>query len=213
MKKYVIMGVQGSGKGTQAKLLCDRYGLVHISVGDLFRGHVQSRTKLAARVQRIMAEGKLVPDEIVIEMIHRRLDEHDWNYGFILDGFPRNRAQADFFLENYDIDAVILIDVPDKTVVERIGARRLCTQCGADYNLIFSPPAKANTCDKCGGKLRQRPDDTEKAIRARLKVYHQETAPILDLFRGKGAVVSVDGTKAPEKVHAEIRRKLKLPRA
>ena len=212
MKKFVIMGVQGSGKGTQAKLLCERYGLVHISVGDIFRGHIQDRTKLAARIQRIMAEGTLVPDEIVIDMIRRRLDEHDWNHGFILDGFPRNRAQAEFFLETYDIDAVILIDVPDRTVMERIGARRLCVRCGADYNLVSAPPAKANSCDRCGGKLRQRSDDTEKAIRSRLRDYHEQTAPLLDLFRKKGAVVTVDGTKAPEKVHQEIRRKLKLPR-
>ena len=179
MKKFVIMGVQGSGKGTQAKLLCERYGLVHISVGDIFRGHIQDRTKLAARIQRIMAEGTLVPDEIVIDMIRRRLDEHDWNHGFILDGFPRNRAQAEFFLETYDIDAVILIDVPDRTVMERIGARRLCVRCGADYNLVSAPPAKANSCDRCGGKLRQRADDTEKAIRSRLRDYHEQTAPQL----------------------------------
>jgi adenylate kinase len=212
MKKYVIMGVQGSGKGTQAKLLCERYGLIHISVGDIFRGHIQSRTKLAARIQRIMSEGQLVPDEIVIEMIRRRLDEHDWNHGFILDGFPRNRAQAEFFLETYDIDAVILIEVSDKAVTERIAARRLCTQCGADYNLISAPPVKANTCDKCGGKLRQRADDTEKAIRSRLRDYHQQTEPLLDIFRKKELVVAVDGTKTPEKVYQDIRRKLKLPR-
>lgn len=211
MKKYVIMGVQGSGKGTQAKLLCERHGLVHISVGDMFRGHIQNRTKLAARIQRIMAEGKLVPDDIVVDMIEGRLDEHDWNHGFILDGFPRNRVQAEFFLETYDIDAVILIDVPDKAVIQRIVARRLCTQCGADYNLVSAPPAKANTCDRCGGKLRQRADDTEKAIRSRLRDYHEQTEPILDLFRKKEVVVSVDGTRAPEKVYQEIRRKLKLP--
>jgi adenylate kinase len=211
MKKYVIMGVQGSGKGTQAKLLCERYGLIHISVGDIFRDHIQSRTKLAARIKRIMAEGKLVPDEIVIAMIQRRLDDHDWNHGFILDGFPRNRVQAEFFLETYDIDAVILIDASDKAVIERIAARRLCTQCGADYNLISAPPAKAGICDTCGGKLRQRADDTEKAIRSRLQDYHKQTEPLLDLFRKKETVVSVDGTKTPAKVFQEIRRKLKLP--
>jgi adenylate kinase len=211
MKKYVIMGVQGSGKGTQAKLLCERYGLIHISVGDIFRGHIQERTKLAARIKRIMAEGKLVPDEIVIAMIQRRLDDHDWNHGFILDGFPRNRVQAEFFLETYDIDAVILIDVSDKAVIERIAARRLCAQCGADYNLVSAPPAKAGICNKCGGKLRQRPDDTEKAIRSRLQDYHKQTEPLLDVFRKKEVVVSVDGTKTPEKVFQEIRRKLKLP--
>jgi len=120
MHKYVIMGVQGCGKGTQAKMLKEHLDLVHISVGDIFRWNIQSRTKLGARVKRLIAEGQLVPDEAVEEVMRRRLEEHDWNYGFILDGFPRNRRQAEFFLESYDIDAVILVDVPDEIVIERI---------------------------------------------------------------------------------------------
>ena len=135
MHKFVIMGVQGCGKGTQAKLLAGRFDLIHISVGDIFRWNIQSHTKLAARIKRIIDAGKLVPDEIVEEVVRSRLDQHDWSYGFVLDGFPRNRPQAEFFLESYDIDAVILIDVPDEVVFQRVQARRLCSRCGLDYNL------------------------------------------------------------------------------
>src|SRR3954462_1261117 len=124
MHKYIIMGVQGCGKGTQAKLLKEELDLVHVSVGDDFRWHIQSHTKLGARIKRLVAAGQLVPDDDVEEVVKTRLDLHDWNYGFILDGFPRNLTQAAFFLESYDVDAVILIDVPDAVVLERILSRR-----------------------------------------------------------------------------------------
>src|SRR5688500_18201061 len=123
------MGVQGSGKGTQAALLAREYDLVHISVGDIFRWHIQHHTKLGARVLRTIAAGQLVADEIVDEIVRARLEQHDWNYGFILDGFPRNREQAEFFLESYDVDAVIAVDVPDEVVLQRLLARRLCAKC------------------------------------------------------------------------------------
>jgi adenylate kinase len=208
MHKYIIMGPQGCGKGTQAKMLRDAFSLAHISVGDILRWNVQAHTKLAARIKRIMNDGKLVPDEIVEEIIRRRLDEHDWNYGFILDGFPRNRPQAEFFLEAYDIDAVILIDVPDSLVVERIQARRICDNCGLDYNLMFHRPLKDGSCDVCGGALLQRRDDNAAAVQARLEDYHRKTEPILDLFRKKELVVVVDGTRAPDDVQQDIRRQL-----
>ena len=152
MHKYIIMGVQGCGKGTQAKMLQKDFDLVHISVGDVFRWHIQSHTKLAARIRRIVDSGALVPDDIVAEVVKGRLDQHDWNYGFILDGFPRNRTQAEFFLESYDINAVILIEVPDELVMARIVSRRLCSKCGLDYNLIQHRPAVADTCDVCQGR-------------------------------------------------------------
>jgi len=211
MHKYVIMGVQGCGKGTQAKLLAQDLDLVHISVGDIFRWNIQQHTKLAARIKRIVADGRLVPDEIVADIVHNRLDEHDWNYGFILDGFPRNRTQAEFFLERFDIDAVIDIQVPDHVVLERVLSRRLCSGCGLDYNLIHHRPAVADRCDVCGGSLVARPDDTEAALRARLADFHSVTRPVLDLFSRKELVVRVDGTLPVAEVQAEIRRELGLP--
>jgi adenylate kinase len=212
MRKYIVMGVQGSGKGTQAKMLARELDLVHISVGDIFRWHIQSHTKLGARVKRILAEGQLVPDDIVGEVVKGRLDQHDWNFGFILDGFPRNDCQARFFLESYDIDAVILIDVPDAVVMERILSRRLCSGCGLDYNLIYHRPAVPDTCDVCKGRLVGRPDDTPAAVADRIRDYHEKTKPILELFRKKELVVEVDGTQPVDEVQEAIRRRLGLPR-
>ena len=208
MHKYIIMGVQGCGKGTQARLLKESFDLVHISVGDMFRWHIQSHTKLGARIKRIVAEGQLVPDDVVEEVVKQRLEQHDWNYGFILDGFPRNARQAAFFLESYDIDAVLLIEVPDAVVQERILNRRLCPTCGLDYNLIFHRPAVANTCDICGAMLIARPDDTPEAVHARLQDYHTKTQPILELFRRKELVVTVDGTRSSAEVQQDLRCQL-----
>ena len=211
MRKYVIMGVQGSGKGTQGRLLADRYDLVHISVGDIFRWNVQAHTKLAAQVRRIVAAGRLVDDDLVEAVVRERLDRHDWNYGFIVDGFPRNGPQAEFFQESFDIDGVIHLDMPDEEVRRRVLARRLCSRCGLDYNLIASRAAKEDTCDVCGGRLVPREDDTEEALDRRIRDYHEKTKPVLDLFRRKEYVVSVDATRKPVEVHEEIRTRLDLP--
>ena len=208
MQKYVIMGVQGCGKGTQALLLEKALDLVHISVGDIFRWHIQSHTKLGAQVKRIVASGNLVGDDIVERIVRRRLDEHDWNYGFVLDGFPRSVSQARFFLESYDIDAVIHIQVPDDVVSARVLSRRLCSECGLDYNLISHRPAVEDVCDVCGGQLALRPDDTPEALADRLRDYHTKTEPVLDLFRRKELVLDIDGTPPPEETQREIQSRL-----
>jgi adenylate kinase len=208
MRKYIIMGVQGSGKGTQAKLLADVLDLEHISVGDVFRWNVEHHTKLGAQVRRIVASGELVGDDLVEEVVRRRLDEHDWNYGFIVDGFPRNQPQARFFLESYDLDAVILLDLPDDLVERRVLSRRLCSRCGLDYNLISSRPVVPDVCDVCGGRLVARADDTADALRARLRDYHTKTRPVLELFRAKEVVLEVDASQPAADVQTEIRKRL-----
>jgi adenylate kinase len=202
------MGVQGSGKGTQAKLLADVLDLEHISVGDIFRWNVEHHTKLGAQVRRIVASGELVGDDLVEKVVRRRLDEHDWNYGFIVDGFPRNQPQARFFLESFDLDAVILLDLPDELVERRVLSRRLCSRCGLDYNLISSRPVVPDVCDVCGGRLLARDDDTADALRARLRDYHTKTRPVLELFRAKEVVLEVDASQPAADVQTEIRKRL-----
>lgn len=211
MRKYVIMGVQGSGKGTQAKLLADDLDLVHIGVGDIFRWNVQHHTKLGAQVRRALAAGALVEDELVESVVRDRLALHDWNYGFVIDGFPRNARQAEFFLEGYDLDGVIVLEMPDAEVHRRVLARRLCSNCGLDYNLIASRPARPEICDVCGGALVSRPDDTAEALAARLADYHQKTRPIIELFERKEFVAHIDATRSVEEVQAQIRQRFGLP--
>jgi adenylate kinase len=211
MRKYVVMGVQGSGKGTQSTLLCRDLDLVHISVGEIFRWHVQQHTKLGAQVRRTMAAGELIGDDLVESVVRGRLTEHDWNYGFLIDGFPRNARQAEFFLESYDIDGVIHLDLPDDEVRRRVLSRRLCNRCGMDYNLINDRPTVEGRCEVCGGELVSRPDDTPDALTSRLRNYHEKTRPVLDLFRRKEYVLSVDARPAPDTVQRAIRDGLRLP--
>jgi adenylate kinase len=211
MRKYVIMGVQGSGKGTQSKMLAEDLDLVHIGVGDIFRWNVQNHTKLGAQVRRTMAAGELVGDDLVEAVVRDRLTQHDWNYGFIIDGFPRNRRQAEFFLESYDIDAVIVLDLPDSEVRRRVLNRRLCADCGMDYHLIDSQPKEPGKCDMCGGELITREDDTEEALAVRLRQWHEQAEAVLEIFRRKEYVFVVDARPAPEIVQRQIRTCLGLP--
>ncbi|GAA4059261.1 adenylate kinase family protein [Nonomuraea soli] len=210
MRKYLIIGVQGSGKGTQAGLLAKAYDLVHINVGDIFRWHVQQHTKLGALVRRTMAAGELIGDEHVEKIVRDRLEQHDWNYGFIIDGFPRNRRQTEFFLESYDIDGVIHLDLPDDEVRRRVLARRLCPNCGMDYNLIYDRPAEEGICEVCGHELVRRADDTEEALSERLRTYNEKTNPILDLLRRKEYVFTVNAAQSVDEVQTSIREKLGL---
>jgi adenylate kinase len=189
MDKYIIIGPQGSGKGTQAQLLCDRYDFVHISIGDIFRWHMAHHTKLAARVQRIMNEGRLVPDEIVEEVVGNRLEEHDWNYGFVLDGFPRTRKQAEYLFENWNLDRAIYIDIPDEIVYERVMQR----------------VSKGK-----GGGFTKRDDDNPQALKMRLQEYHEKTAPLLHLFQQKSMLLTIDGNRTIEEVHGSVVESLNL---
>ena len=210
MHKYVIMGIQGSGKGTQAQLLAAELDLVHISVGDIFRWNVEHHTKLGAQVRRIMAVGELVDDELVETIVRQRLQDHDWNYGFIIDGFPRNVRQAEFFLESYDLDAVILLELPDEEVAKRVLSRRICASCGLDYNVVGRRPEESEICATCGGQLVMREDDNPEALAARLGDYHAKTKPIIELFERKECVLRIDAKQAIAVIQDEIRRKLAL---
>ncbi|MBK9577425.1 MAG: adenylate kinase [Fibrobacterota bacterium] len=192
MDKYVIFGPQGSGKGTQSELLCKHYGFVHISLGDIFRWHMANHTKIAARITRIMNQGLLVPDEIVEEVVHDRLEEHDWNWGFVLDGFPRTRPQAEFLFENWNLDAVIYLDVPDDVVEERVMKRAATV-----------PAGQAQSFTK-------RLDDTPEVLRVRLREYHEKTKPLIELYDEKRLLRRVNAMGPVEEVFEDIVDQLKL---
>jgi adenylate kinase len=205
------MGIQGSGKGTQAKLLAEDLELEHFSVGDIFRWNVQHHTKLGAQVKRIMASGRLVGDDLVESVVQGCLSNHDWNFGFVIDGFPRNARQAEFFLESYDIDGVINLFLPDDEVHRRVLARRLCIQCGLDYNLIAHRPQNEDTCDVCQGRLVARADDNPEALAVRLAAYHEQTRPLIEIFQRKEYVATVDATQSVDDVQFAIRERFALP--
>jgi adenylate kinase len=211
VRKYVIFGVQGSGKGTQAAILARDFDLVHLSIGDMFRWHVQHHTKIGAQVRRTVAAGSLVADDLVESVLEWRLAIHDWNYGFIVDGFPRNLRQAEFFLESYDIDSVIHLVMSDEEVSRRVLSRRLCSGCGLDYNLMAHRPQVPDRCDVCGSPLIAREDDNPEALASRLRDYREKTEPVIELFKRKEFVVEVDATKSIRDIQVELRERLGLP--
>jgi adenylate kinase len=211
VRKFIIMGIQGSGKGTQATLLAEDLDLEHVSVGDVFRWNVQHHTKLGAQVRRIIASGHLVDDHLVESVVRDRLAAHDWNFGFIIDGFPRTDRQAEFFLESYDIDGVINLYLPDSEVARRVMARRLCSKCGLDYNLIAHRPQAEGVCDVCHGSLVAREDDNPDALAVRVSEYHEETTPLIELFERKEFVATFDATRPVEEVQDAIRDRFALP--
>ncbi|AIY89462.1 adenylate kinase [Geoglobus acetivorans] len=205
----ILLGPPGAGKGTQAKRIVEKYGIPQISTGDMLRDAVAKGTELGKKAKEYMDKGELVPDEVVIGIVKERLMQPDCESGFILDGFPRtiNQAEAlDDILDemNRRIDAVINIAVPDEEILKRIVYRRICKECGAVYNLIYSPPKVDGKCDKCGGDLYQRDDDKEETVKERLRVYREQTAPLIDYYSRKGSLKNVDGTKNIEEVWNQI---------
>ncbi len=206
----ILLGGPGAGKGTQAKLIVEKYKIPQISTGDMLREAVKQGTELGKKAKEYMDKGELVPDEIVIGIVKERLKQPDCDRGFILDGFPRTIAQAEALDKILDeigkkIDAVINIQVPEEEIVRRIVNRRTCKNCGAIYHLIYSPPKEPNKCDKCGGELYQRDDDKEETVRERLRVYREQTEPLIEYYQKKGILYNVDGTKDINGVFEEIK--------
>ncbi len=202
--KLVFIGPQGSGKGTQAKIVSEKLNIPHISTGDLLRN---CEEELKERVNSFINKGELIPNGLMIEILKKRISKDDCKYGFILDGFPRNLEQAKELEKNITIDKYIEISISDEEAVKRLSGRRNCNKCGAIYNVNTSPkPEKEGICDKCCGKLYQREDDTEEAIKKRLDVYHKETEPILENLPS----IKIDGEKSIEEVSEDILKNLGL---
>ena len=206
--KLIFIGAPGSGKGTQAKMLAQRFGIPHISTGDMLREAVAGGTELGRQAAPIMASGGLVPDDLMIGIIRERLAKADAQKGFILDGFPRTLVQAeklDGIVGNgKDALRVLLLLVPDEALVRRITLRRTCAQCGAIYHLENNPPAKDSVCDRCGAGLIARPDDNEQAVRQRLEAYHRQTLPVATHYQAKGVLAEVEGTGSLGEVFERI---------
>ncbi len=205
----VLLGAPGAGKGTQAARMVERYGVPHISTGDIFRKAVGEGTPLGLEAKKYMDAGQLVPDDVVIGIVVDRLAEPDAAKGFMLDGFPRTVAQADALdaalaRSGRKLDAVVLVDVPDEALVERLTARRQCRECGRIYNVLVDPPAVEGVCDVCGGEVYQRDDDTVETVSKRLAVYNEQTAPLIEYYRERGVLKPVDGTKSMDEVFTQI---------
>ena len=192
--KITIMGPPGGGKGTQAEILSDKLSIPHISTGAIIRSAIREKTELGKVAEDYIANGQLVPDKLVIDMVSKRLSEKDCENGYILDGFPRTLPQADAMDEiGIELDCALNLLVSDEVIVDRLGGRRECKACAAPYHIKFNPPEKDGVCDKCGGVLITRADDVPETIRQRLSVYHSETEPLIDFYNKKDILVNVAG--------------------
>lgn len=205
----VLMGLPGAGKGTQAEKIVEKYHIPHISTGDMFRAAIKDGTELGLKAKSFMDKGELVPDEVTIGIVRERLSKPDCQKGFLLDGFPRTVAQAEA-LENMlselerPIDYVINVDVDKDILLERLTGRRICTECGATYHLVFNPPSNEGVCDRCGGELYQRADDNEETVQNRLEVNLKQTQPLLSFYEDKGYLRNINGQQDIDKVFADI---------
>lgn len=213
----ILFGPPGAGKGTQARKISEIYGIPHISTGDILREAAMKNTPLGNEAKKYMDKGELVPDEVVIGIIKDKLAERDSDRGFVLDGFPRDIAQAKALEEilseqGRKIDLVLNIVLDDEEIVRRLTRRRVCANCGAVYHLDFNPPMVDELCDICGGRLYQRADDTEETVRKRLKVYRERSEPLISYYKEKGWLVGVGGGSSISRVFDEIKEKIKANR-
>ena len=211
--RVVLLGPPGAGKGTQAKLLQDRFAARQISTGDILRRAVADQSPLGKQAAEYIRRGELVPDRLIIDLVAERLKEKDCETGFVLDGFPRTIAQAQSLEEilkrmGLGLDCVLAVQVPDKLIVERLSGRRTCKGCGALYHLVFDPPKTAGTCNRCGGELFQRDDDREETVTNRLKVYEDQTAPLVSYYRERGLLREIDGVGEVEAIGKRVVRAL-----
>ena len=194
-----MLGAPGAGKGTQAKMIAEKYGIPHISTGDIFRYNIKNGTELGKEAKKYMDQGLLVPDELTVKILLDRVAQDDCKNGYVLDGFPRTIPQAEVLEEALTklgdrIDYAINVEVPDENIVKRMGGRRACVNCGATYHIEHVPPKKEGICDNCGSELILRDDDKPETVKNRLSVYHKQTQPLIDFYNGKGVLRTVDGT-------------------
>ncbi len=200
----IMLGAPGAGKGTQARQLSLRFNIPHISTGDILRESVKNRTSLGLKAKSYLDMGKLVPDEVIIDVVKERLSKDDCSNGFILDGFPRTIPQAEALNSHISDIKVINIHVDEAELIKRLSGRRVCRKCGANYHIIYSPPTNEGICNMCGGELYQRDDDTEDTIKARLQVYKNQTAPLIDYYKKKNILSTVSGKGSIQDIFNEI---------
>jgi adenylate kinase len=213
MKKIILMGGPGAGKGTQASPLVERFGMPHISTGDMFRAAIKNGTEQGLKAKTFMDAGGLVPDEVTIGIVAERLAQPDCKDGFLLDGFPRTLAQGTALAEILDrlgmkLDGVINIEVAEDVLIPRLTGRRICRQCGESFHMVFNQPKKEGVCDKCAGELYQRSDDNVETAKNRLLTYNNQTQPLIDFYQKQGLLITINGGQAIEQVFADILKAL-----
>ncbi|WP_010632285.1 adenylate kinase [Sporolactobacillus vineae] len=209
----ILMGLPGAGKGTQADQIVAKFGMPHISTGDMFRAAIKNGTALGKQAKSFMDKGDLVPDEVTIGIVRERLSQDDCKAGFLLDGFPRTVSQAEALdaimtKEKSQIDAVLYIDVNAEHLLARLTGRRVCANCGASYHVTYNPPKKEGVCDRCGGQLTQRPDDREETVHERLEVNIKQQKPLVTFYKGKNVLKKINGDQPIDRVFEEVSRVL-----
>ena len=207
--KIIMLGAPGAGKGTQAKMIAEKYGIPHVSTGDIFRANIKNGTELGMEAKKYMDQGQLVPDELTLELIMDRFQNPDCKNGYVLDGFPRTIPQAEALTEalakkGETIDYAINVEVPDENIINRMGGRRACLACGSTYHIVYAPTRVEGICDRCGEKLVLRDDDKPETVKNRLNVYHNQTQPLIEYYTRQGKLAEVDGTQSMEDVFNAI---------